>query len=211
MNKRVLVVAAHPDDEVLGAGATIARWAKSKEITVAILGKGVFGARDKLVRAVLELDPYALVKCEGLRDQWLDTKALSGIAGVVEGWVDEVKPDLILTHSASDLNLDHRIVHEAVLVATRPAVCSVSEVWAFEVPSATEWGFKLTPAFEPNIFVDVTETLEKKFFALSIYEHRSFPHPRSPQAILALARYRGATVGMEAAEAFELIWRKVPR
>ena len=111
----------------------------------------------------------------------------------------------MLTHSLADLNIDHRCVHEAVRVATRPVPGQiVREVYAFEVPSSTEYG--LTP-FRPNVFVDIDEYLHLKVQAMAIYDQeiRSFPHPRSREAIEALARLRGGHVGMRAAEAFEVI------
>lgn len=110
-----------------------------------------------------------------------------------------------MTHSAADLNLDHRLVHEAVLCATRPhAPHSVREVLAFETPSSTEWGMT---AFRPTLFVDITATLETKLAALACYaeELRPFPHPRSPEAVRALAQWRGAQSGCSAAEAFEVV------
>jgi LmbE family N-acetylglucosaminyl deacetylase len=107
------------------------------------------------------------------------------------------------------LNVDHAVVHRAVLTATRPLVGqTVREIYAFEVPSSTEWAFQqFEPMFRPNVFVDVTGTLETKIAAMSCYdtESRTFPHPRSPEALRAIAARWGSVIGCGAAEAFELV------
>jgi len=107
------------------------------------------------------------------------------------------------------LNVDHGVIHRAVLTATRPmAGQPVREIYAFEVPSSTEWAFhSVQPVFRPNVFVDVSATLETKIAAMACYESeaRKFPHPRSAEALRAIAMRWGSVVGCAAAEAFELI------
>lgn len=138
-------------------------------------------------------------------DQQLDIVPLLQVAQAVEGGIGRFLPDVIYTHSAADLNLDHRIVHQAVLTACRPvARHQVPELYAFEVPSSTEWG---DGAFRPTLFVDISHVLNTKLHAMACYakEARAFPHPRSPEALKALAQWRGATAGVLAAEAFEVL------
>src|SRR5262249_1522936 len=118
-------------------------------------------------------------------------------------------PETVYTHSVGDLNIDHVVVHRAVLTATRPiAGRPVRELYSFEVPSATEWAFgEFAGPFRANLFVDVTATLDVKIQALKAYESemRAFPHPRSTEAIRAMAQRWGSAVGVSAAEAFNLV------
>src|SRR5262249_46095068 len=224
----VLIIAAHPDDEVLGCGGTIARLAtEGHDVHVAILGEGVTsryphrsgadaGIVDSLHRCsqqVAQLLGAKDVTVGDLPDNRFDTVALLDIVKIIEGLVERLQPQVIYTHHGGDLNIDHCTVHRAVLTATRPtARCHVKEIYAFEVPSATEWAFgQFALAFRASVFVDVTETLSRKIEAIRVYdsEVREFPHPRSPQGLTALAQYRGSAVGFAAAEAFELIRRVV--
>jgi LmbE family N-acetylglucosaminyl deacetylase len=134
---------------------------------------------------------------------------------MVEDVIEKLKPETIYTHHPGDLNVDHGVIHRAVLTATRPtAGQSVHEIYAFEVPSSTDWAFgSLQPVFRPNVFVDVAATLEAKIAAMACYqtEMREFPHPRSPEALRAVAARWGSVVGCHAAEAFELVRSVRPR
>lgn len=220
--RSVLVVAAHPDDDVLGCGGTIARYrAAGAQIHVGFLADGVSSRSDDGVP-----DPEALRRrrdaakraCEilgevsvsfgDLPDNRMDTVPLLTTAQEVEALVDEHRPDTVLTHHAGDLNIDHRLTHQAVVTACRPQPGhSVMTLLCFEVASSTEWQTPdRPPAFAPNWFVDISATLERKLEALEAYvdELRDWPHARSRQAVEHLARWRGATVGAEAAEAFVL-------
>ena len=219
--KTVLVVAAHPDDEVLGCGGTIARHvAEGSAAHVLFLADGVSsrlggGGKDELARRnaaasnaakVLGLHPPRLF---GGPDNALDGMPLIEIIRGIEAVIAEIKPDVVYTHHAGDLNVDHRIACQAVLTACRPqpGFC-VRAIYAFEVPSSTEWAASSTgPSFTPQRFVDVTATLDKKRQALAAYqeEMRPFPHARSAEAVDALMRYRGASVGVAAAEAFVVL------
>lgn len=220
--KRILVVAAHSDDEALGCGGTIAAQAeRGAEVTVMFLTNGV-GARN-----VENLDPRVSERAEASRaaceavgvktiiqrdfpDNRLDTVPFLDVVQAVEHVVAEFKPEVILTHYADDLNIDHRVCHQAVLTACRPQPghC-VRTILSFEVPSSTEWAFSAS-AFTPNVFVDISAHVERKRRALEAYseEMRAAPHARSIANIEALARWRGATVGCDAAEAFCLM-RKI--
>lgn len=222
--RRVLVVAAHPDDEVLGCGGTAARLAQEgQEVHIAIMGEGITSRHscrheaDANQLTDLHQQVHAAASKIGakdavhfkLPDNRLDTVPLLDVVKLVEQLVDKLKPQVIYTHHPGDLNFDHGVVHRAVLTATRPmkGQC-VREIYAFEVPSSTEWAFqRVAPSFHPNVFVEVTDTLEAKISALACYgtETRQFPHPRSPEALRAIATRWGSVVGCQAAEAFELV------
>jgi LmbE family N-acetylglucosaminyl deacetylase len=221
---KVLVVAAHPDDEVLGCGATAARLVQEgHEVHFSILGEGItsrHGERSEAAAAQLEtLHRHAHAAAakvgvnnlilDKLPDNRLDTVPLLDIVKIVESLIERIGPEVIYTHHRGDLNIDHEVVHRAVLTATRPVSKQpVREIYSFEVPSSTEWAFQqFHPSFRPNVFVDVTRTLEAKVAAMSCYETeaRKFPHPRSPDALRAIAVRWGSVCGCGAAEAFELV------
>ena len=223
-HRTILIVAAHPDDEVLGCGGTIARLKEEgHNVFTAILGEGITSrynertAADPSLLSALHGHSRHVSELLGVKDLFLfnlpdnrfDTIPLIDITKTVEGLIDKVKPEIVYTHHAGDLNMDHVITHRAVLTATRPMPgCPVKTLLAYEIPSATEWGFgQLVPIFRPNTFVDISSTIVKKIKAMEIYESelRLFPHPRSPEAIRAIAQVRGCAAGVFAAEAFELI------
>ena len=138
----------------------------------------------------------------------LDGLELLDVVKRVEAFVARYEPAQLFTHHYGDVNIDHNVVHDAVLAACRPQPghC-VRELLYFEVPSSTEWRTPGSlPPFQPNWFFDISETLQTKLDALRAYEHelREFPHPRSYRAVEALAQWRGASIGVRAAEAFVL-------
>ena len=221
---RILIIAAHPDDEVLGCGGTIRLLAdEGKDVYIAILGEGITSRFDNRHEAdesqfrALNDKSRKVAKFLGAKDLFLknfpdnrfDTLPLLNIIKSVESILQEVQPDVVYTHSGSDLNIDHVITFRAVLTATRPTPGqSVREVYTFEIPSSTEWTFsQFQPLFKPNVFVGIEKTLEIKKKALEMYtsEVNKFPHPRSVKLIEAIACKWGATVGLQAAEAFQLI------
>jgi LmbE family N-acetylglucosaminyl deacetylase len=220
--KSVLVVAAHPDDEVLGCGGTLAKLAdEGRAIYVAFLADGVLSrpADKKKHQEALRLRRAAAQKACGLLgvksvsfgdfpDNRMDTVALLDITKRVEAQIAEHRPEMVFTHHAGDLNVDHRLTHQAVVTACRPqSGHPVKTVLCFEVPSSTEWQLSgSAPVFAPNWFVDISGTLDRKLAALDAYsaELRPWPHPRSRRGAEHLARWRGATVGADAAEAFML-------
>jgi LmbE family N-acetylglucosaminyl deacetylase len=216
-----LVVSAHPDDEALGCGGTIARLAAAGvEVHLAFLSDGV-NARGDVVdadslgrRRRMGDEAAAILGARApsyldLPDNRLDSLDLLDVVVAVERITRRVDPDLVLTHSAADLNIDHRLCAQAVTTALRPMPGQRARaLLSFEVASSTEWGFGTTgPQFTPDVFVDIEAYLAQKLTALDAYgeEMRAFPHPRSAEAIAALARWRGATAGVAAAEALQVV------
>jgi LmbE family N-acetylglucosaminyl deacetylase len=221
LSKSILVVAAHPDDEVLGCGGAIARWVNEGcTVHVAFLADGVtsreadagahateLAARRAASRAACNILGVTSVSFGDHPDNQLDTVSLLTLSKEVSALVETHRPELVLTHHAGDLNVDHRQAHEAVATACRPQPGHVvKRILCFEVASSTGWRLDPQHAFHPNVFVDITSTLEKKLDGLRAYdvEMRKWPHARSVAAAEHLARWRGATVGVAAAEAFAL-------
>ncbi len=222
---KILIVCAHPDDEVLGCGATISRLAKKgNDVYTAILGEGITSRflnreeGDKSLIEDLKARSTAASDVLGARELFLfdlpdnrfDTVPLLDIVKKIEELIAKIEPEVIFTHAHSDLNIDHAITHRAVLTATRPVKNSpIKEIYAFEIPSSTEWAFDQFGHFSPQVFFDVRETIKTKIKALEIYESevREFPHPRSSEAIQAIAKRWGSTSGLEYAEAFETVRR----
>lgn len=215
---RVLVIAAHPDDEVLGPGATLAKMKKNgAELHVAIVTEGSttqYPDRPDLVEAKRVAARRALDALGGgtihfgeLPDMKLDTLPLVQVNAFLERVVREVKPNVVFTHHGADLNRDHRIVHEASLVACRPSTSHViSELLAYEILGVTDFA-GTQASFVPRLYVECAAFMEAKTKALTAYdvELRPFPHPRSHQAIDAHGRVRGAQSGNPWAEAFEVL------
>lgn len=222
MSKKILIVAAHPDDEVLGCFGTVARLIKEGyEAYTLILGEGIT-SRDHSRQQEQRSDEMNALRqniydannsigiqqvfIENFPDNRFDSVDLLDIVKAVSHVKEEVKPDIIFTHYANDLNIDHRITHQAVLTATRPMGTEcVKEMYAFEVLSSTEWNYPLS--FSPELYYDITSTLPLKIEAMRHYhnELREFPHPRSLKGIELNASYWGMRTGLERAEAFKII------
>lgn len=222
--KSCLVVAAHPDDEVLGCGGTIARLAHhGSAVHIALLADGVTSrgetrvplaysqtlvARQQCAQAAAAILGAAPVTFGHFPDNRMDSVDLLDVVRFVETLVERHRPDLVLTHHPGDLNIDHRVVQQAVVTACRPQPGHpVETVLFFEVASSTEWQPPAAGSiFAPNWFVDISAHLETRRRALKEYgmEMRPWPHGRSYEAVDHLARWRGASAGVEAAEAFEL-------
>jgi N-acetylglucosamine malate deacetylase 1 len=225
MSQNVLVIAAHPDDEILGCGGTIAKHVKKGDkVHCIILAEGIT-SRDKIrnrelhQRELTELGIAAqkanqILGVHTLRlldfpDNRMDSVDRLDIIKVVEDLINEFKPDIVYTHHIGDVNIDHRRIHEAVITACRPIPGNhfVKQILFFETASSTEWMTPgSAPAFSPNWYVDISETLELKLDALRAYEceMREWPHARSVEALKYLAHWRGANIGVHAAEAFIL-------
>jgi LmbE family N-acetylglucosaminyl deacetylase len=221
----VLVVAAHPDDEVLGCGGTIARHAENgDQVHVLIAAEGVTSRQPQRDRdqATYELASLAQVaqhvgtilgaqsvELLNLPDNRLDTLDRLDLIKQVEERIRHHRPEVVYVHHAGDVNVDHRRLHEAVVTACRPIPGQqVHRLLSFEVASSTEWQAPgSAPTFKPNWFVDISVQWPRKREALSAYasEMRSWPHSRSIEALEHLARWRGSQVGVEAAEAFCLL------
>lgn len=230
MNRTVLVLAAHPDDEILGIGGTIARHAASGDrVHVAIAAEGAT-SRDAVrdvearseelaqlqsaTRKALEVLGGASARFLGFPDNRCDQVDRLDLIKAVEAVVAELQPGTIYVHHAGDVNVDHRRVHEAAFTACRPQPGQpVRRLLSFETVSSTEWAPPGSlPPFQPTVFVDISQHWARKKEALEAYrsEMRPWPHPRSVEALEHLARWRGATAGMEMAEAFVLLRELVP-
>ena len=222
MNKQMLIVVAHPDDEVLGCGGTIARHVKEgASAHVLFLSDGVSSRGDsdpKLVNArkesavkACEVLGVAIVSFEKFPDNMFDTAPLLDIVRVIESAKKEVNPQVIYTHHGGDLNVDHRITCQAVLTAFRPQPNEeFSEIRAFETNSSTEWSASaIIPPFIPDTFVDISQYLDKLLNAYSCYadEMREEPHARSLDALKIAALRRGREAGLHAAEALMTLRR----
>ncbi len=224
MKRTVLVVAAHPDDEILGCGGTIARHiAQGDAVHIIILAEGITARSEQrnpgqqttelrtLAQAAQKANDIlgvSSLNLEKLPDNRMDSLDRLEIIKIVECFLDQFKPEIVYTHHAGDLNIDHRRTHEAVVTACRPFPGqSVNTLLFFEVASSTEYQIQgSAPYFMPNWFIDISETLPLKRKALEAYksEMRAWPHARSFEAMEHLARWRGASNGMDAAEAFML-------
>lgn len=220
--KSVLIVAAHPDDEVLGCGGTIARYVdKGRTVHVVILAEGatsrtpsrdrdaaaeqlsVLAEAARLAASILGVTTLELLS---FPDNRMDGVDRLDVVKAIEEIVAIHQPSTVITHFGGDVNVDHRVTHDAVIAACRPQPRHpVKELLFFEVPSSTEWRPPCGQAtFTPNCFVDISTTLDRKLQALAAYESelRMFPHPRSLEGVRSLAHWRGATCGVVAAEAF---------
>jgi len=223
--KTILVIAAHPDDEALGCGGTIARLtSEGNYVYTLILGEGLTSRdtsrdRNKREEEIRELKKQAeeANKILGVKkvytfdfpDNRFDTVPLLDIVKTIEKIKEDIKPDIVFTHHYGDLNIDHQITFKAAMTAFRPTKDeSVNEIYSFEIPSSTEWNgpYSLTH-FMPDYFVDVSKRLKVKINALKEYETEisDFPHPRSLKAVELNAKQWGVKMGFEAAEAFKTI------
>ena len=217
--KTILVVAAHADDEALGCGGTIARHvAEGDTVHAVFLADGVSSrqgadaheleqrlAAAEQARQVLGITTTTFL---GLPDNRLDSLPLIDIIRPLETVVRQISPQVIYTHHYGDLNIDHRIAHQAVMTACRPIPeCPVKEIYAFEVMSSTEWNSVGLMPFLPNFFNDISVYLEIKLKAMEAYmlEMRPMPHSRNKEHLTALARHHGHCLGLDAAEAFMVI------
>ena len=221
MTVKVAAIFAHPDDETLGAGGALALHGQAgAEVQILILASGL-GARGGVAPTdIATLRGQAEAACATLGagaiafhdfpDNAMDTVALLDVVRAVEGFLDTFPADVVYTHHGGDLNVDHRITRDAVVTACRPLPDSRAiEIQGCEVNSSTEWAVAPAAPFAPTDFLDIAAVLDIKVAALECYqgELRDWPHPRSAEGVRALARWRGAQVGREAAEAFELVRR----
>lgn len=220
MNQRILVVAAHPDDEVLGMGGTLLKLAQSGQNNLHLLflsfgeaSRGKKEANEDLRKrqaiAVSKKIGVSLHVEENFPDNAFDSVPLLKIIQKVEYYLNIIKPAIIYTHHGQDLNVDHRLTFQAVFTAARPSRYPyLKKLYTFEVLSSTEWQVK-TPstAFLPNTYVDIEQYLERKIELLKEYQRElsPYPFPRSPEGVRILAQFRGMESGLKYAEAFQLI------
>jgi LmbE family N-acetylglucosaminyl deacetylase len=221
---KIMIIAAHPDDETLGCGGVIQKHLSSGSgIKILILGTGIlsrpdadpndiFKLREKSIKAlkILGIDKDSII-FKDLPDNMFDSIPLLKITGLIENQIAEFQPELIYTHSVSDLNADHRLTFKAVMTACRPGLTSVKMINSFEVPSSTDFGKSISyKKFEPNLFINLDKEFSNKIKALSEYdsEMRKWPFPRSVKGVTCTAEYRGMESGLNLCEAFEII-RKI--
>ena len=225
MNRTIVILAAHPDDEVLGVGGTIARHAAlGDRVHVVIAAEGATSrdvVRDvqsrqgdladlqRATRKAVELLGGVSARFLGFPDNRCDSIDRLDLTKAIETVISELQPYSIYVHHCGDVNIDHRRLHEAAFTACRPQPDHpVRRLLSFETVSSTEWAPPGSlPAFQPTVFVDIKEYWPQKRTALEIYqkEMRTWPHARSIAAVEHLGRWRGASVGVEMAEAFMLL------
>ncbi len=221
-NKTVLVVAAHPDDDAFGCGGTLRKLANRNNKIYAIYFTDGVSARKykkKLKKNIYDRKKNAesaskimgIKKCiyHSFPDNQLDKIPLLQIIQKIEDQIKKIKPDLIFTHFENDLNLDHQIINRAVVTATRPKPnLKLKKILLFETLSSTEWKFSSkTKNFSPNYFVDISKTIKNKIKSIKCYKKEvyNWPHPRSEKGVRTLAMFRGQSVGLKFAEAFQLL------
>jgi LmbE family N-acetylglucosaminyl deacetylase len=221
---RHLVIAAHPDDEVLGAGGTIAAASRAgDEVHVLVLSEGVSlligrgpssieEARARCVAAGQVLGAADVTFGGFGSDGLMCDGKQSEVVAVISSALGRVGPHQVLTHHGGDVHADHRLVAESTVWATRAGTCAgLAKVMQYEVPSSTEQQRIPSLRFAPNLYVDISETLPVKQAALNAYadEMRDYPHGRSFRALEAQARFRGIEAGYPMAEAFCVIRESV--
>ena len=217
MSDAVVVIAAHPDDEILGCGGTVALHTRRGDRVTAVIacegeslryGPGGVGQAEHTRRAAVELGVED-VRPLGFADQRLDTVPLTDIITPLERVIHEVRPKIVYCQWGGDINRDHELLFKAALVATRPTEESLATVYAFDTASSTEWGYPRS--FVPDTWVEISKTLDKKIAAMACYESevRQYPHPRSLEALRHRARAWGNQHCMDAAEVFMTVRRTV--
>jgi len=226
-NKKIMVVVAHPDDELLGLGATMHKLINEYYVTahVLILGEGITSRsqqrdvnlweqelkihRDNIKKAQAAIGYHSL-SIYDFPDNRFDSVALLDIIKVIENEKERFQPEIIFTHHGGDVNIDHQRTFDAIITSCRPTnVEKVKTIITFETPSGTEWRSPSDPRhFLPNLFISVSEEdMYAKIKGMECYEfeRRKYPHPRSPEALKILAQRWGVVVGQNFAEAFCLI------
>ena len=233
----ILVVCAHPDDETIGMGGTLKKLSKKHNVSVLFVSEGITARRKsgystipqydvsheemkKMKKEILVRKNHAKkalsilgvkkMRFLDLPNQELDQIPLLKITKEIESEISNTKANVIFTHHFNDLNLDHRIVYEATITASRPIPGStVTSIVSFEIPASTDW--RKPYQFNPNLYIDISKELEYKVKALEAYNYeiRKPPHPRSKVITKAIANRWGSLSGYNAAEAFEIIMTRV--
>ena len=213
--RQILVIAAHPDDELLGCGGTLALHAQQgDEITALIAcegeslryGAGACGMSDHTRQACRTLG-ISKVRELSFPDQRLDQLTLTDLITPLERTIRELRPSVIYCQYGGDINRDHELLFKATLVATRPTEDYIGAVYAFDTASSTEWAYPCT--FVPDTWIDISATLDTKLAAMACYrtEVRTYPHPRSLEALRFRAKAWGNRCCLDAAEVFMTVWR----
>ena len=221
--QRILIIAAHPDDDLLGCGGTIIRSIENKsKIKILFLGEGVSARfpsneNSKACQAAIRSREQSAIKCLkslGISNfefnhflcTRFDSYPILDFVRVIEKLIKEIRPNIVFTHHLSEVNIDHVITHRATEIACRPiSKISVKKIYTFEAICSSNFKFK--KKFCPNTYVDIKEYMKRKIKALRYYKNeiRNYPFPRSVLGIETQARYRGMQSGLEFAEAFELV------
>ena len=226
-NKKIMIVVAHPDDELLGLGGTMNKLINeySVQTHLIILGEGITSRSDSRdvclwenelqihkinIKKAQEIIGYHSLSVHDFPDNRFDAVNLLDIIKVVEAEKKNFNPDVIFTHHGGDLNLDHQKTFEAVVTSCRPMASeNVKTIVTFETPSGTEWSASSDPRrFIPNLYFKISEqNLAAKIKGMESYEFesRAYPHPRSPEALKITAQKNGINIGVPLAEAFCLI------
>jgi len=216
MSKKILVIAPHPDDEVLGCGGSIARLVnEGNEVHIVIVTKGtddlfsnslIEECRNEAKKASDYLGVKKLHFLDGFPAAKLDTIPNYELNNILLEIIREIKPSILFIPHRKDIHKDHQLVHEAALVASRPLSRKYQpmQIMAYETLSETEWGFT---SFMPNVFINISEQIDAKVNAMKLYKTqlKQFPHSRSIESIKSLAQYRGGTIMVHYAEAFMLV------
>lgn len=210
--KTVLIVAAHPDDELLGVGGTAARHAMAGDAVYSVVmceGESLRYGKDVGQKAAMERAAglLGMKRCDdlGFPDQRLDTFTLTELIAPLERLSEELKPNIVYCQYGGDINRDHQLLFQAANVAFRPLDPWIEEFLAFYTVSSTEWG----RGFIPDTWIDISDTLEKKIEAFLCYhsEVREYPHPRSAESLRHAAHFFGNQCAMCAAEPFKTVRR----
>ncbi len=223
--EKILVVCAHPDDEVLGCGGTLLKHKKKKdEINLLYVFEGssgryqgkdkhILSAKDKKKRkqSAIKVGKFLNAKTVNFFDYEnlnCNSDIKNNISKNLSSLIKKINPTIIYTHSSKDLNIDHRTCNECVLVSTRPTrETKLKKLLAFEIPSSTEWALNSFLSFSPSYFVNIEKFIKSKLKILKYYDYemKKFPHPRSNKIILAQSELSGSIVGVKNAEKFEVI------
>jgi len=221
-NNRILIIAAHPDDEILGCGGLIAKYKNKSKIQTIFLTDGVSarGKKNKLIdlrkKECLKLFKFININKPiffNFPDNKLDSIPLLNIVKKIESVIKKFKPNLVLTHYENCLNIDHKVAYQATITACRPLKKNsfINQIVSFEVPSSTEWKISNKSIFKPNIYIDISKEIKKKINYLKFYksEIKLYPHSRSTRGVKAVASYRGIISGFNYAEAYLLVRKKI--
>lgn len=208
----ILVIAPHGDDEILGCGGVMARYSENNDIYICYVTQPTEEwnleykqNRNKEidnVKTLLNIKEVFKLKLPTVQLDMIPQKELNELIGEV---IRATNPDIMFIPSNKDVNMDHRIIHNACLVASRPTYNNIKKILSYETISETEWGN--FGAFNSNVYIDISEYIDKKLEAMKCYDNELFdnPHPRSLDVIKSLARKRGSEINVMYAEAFELI------
>ena len=215
---KILIVSAHADDEIFGMGGTLLKLSKNEDYDInwLILSKiwepkwsaKEIASRDIAIKKINELIGFESIHHWDYEDNKLDTYSINELQDRLILLIDQIKPEIIYTPSVWDFNHDHRIACELIEMSTKSYYSSsIKEIIAYEIPSSTDHSFSSIRKFTPNLYYDITSTIDDKLKALELFESelKLFPHPRSKDYVKSLAMVRGGESGVKFAEAFHIL------